>query len=85
MEKGLELMAEDGILKEIELFTLAHHCPLPRWKVWFTSPLPVIFGYVAIPVDFDPSIIESFPANSLPTGWQDEPPLPRPRPLATRG
>ena len=37
---------------------------------------PVLFKYVAIPVQFDDALIELFPAKKLPANWQIEPPPP---------
>ena len=37
---------------------------------------PVLFKYVAIPVQFDDALIEVFPAKKLPADWQIEPPPP---------
>lgn len=37
---------------------------------------PVLFKYVAIPVEFDESLIETLPASALPADWIEEPPSP---------
>jgi len=37
---------------------------------------PVLFKYVAIPVEFDESLIEKLPASALPADWTEEPPSP---------
>ena len=40
---------------------------------------PVAFKYVAIPLKFDDTLIETFPSNNLPADWRSEPP-----PMATK-
>ena len=37
---------------------------------------PVSFKYVAIPIDFDESLVEAIGRESLPYGWSDNPPPP---------
>ena len=37
---------------------------------------PVLFKYVAIRIQFDDALIETFPAKALPLDWQTEPPPP---------
>ena len=36
--------------------------------------LPVAFKYVAIPLQFDDVLVETFPPATLPAGWDTEPP-----------
>jgi len=38
--------------------------------------LPVISKYVAIPIQFDDALVETFPHANLPAGWDAEPPPP---------
>ena len=37
---------------------------------------PVIFKYVAFPIQFDIALVEVFPLKKLPAGWHAEPPPP---------
>lgn len=38
--------------------------------------LPVASKYVAIPIHFDDKLVETFPPEGLPAGWDAEPPSP---------
>lgn len=38
--------------------------------------LPVTSQYVAVPVQFDDALVETFPPANLPAGWDVEPPPP---------
>jgi RES domain-containing protein len=40
---------------------------------------PVVFHYVAIPLQFEDALIERFPLGSLPADWRVEPPPPSTR------
>ena len=37
---------------------------------------PVAFKYVAIPIEFDEALVETFATSDLPTDWNEEPPPP---------
>jgi RES domain-containing protein len=37
---------------------------------------PITIKYVAIPVEFDAALVETFPHKNLPADWQSEPPPP---------
>jgi RES domain-containing protein len=45
---------------------------------------PVLFKYVAIPVEFDESLIETLPASALPADWTEEPPSPSTKSIGDR-
>jgi RES domain-containing protein len=36
----------------------------------------VAFKYVAIPIEFDEALVETFATSDLPTDWNEEPPPP---------
>ena len=40
---------------------------------------PVLFSYVAIPIQFDAALLEQFPLKKLPADWPVEPPPPSAR------
>ena len=61
---GLRLIYTGGSLSLASLEILVHLNPR------------VSFNYVAIPVDFDPELVETIVPASLPAEWRDEPPPP---------
>lgn len=45
---------------------------------------PVLFKYVAIPVEFDESLVEKLPASGLPFDWTEEPASPSTKSIGDR-
>lgn len=62
--RGTRMVYTSGTLSLAALETLVHLNPL------------VAFKYVAIPVEFDEALLETFAASDLPADWNEEPPPP---------
>ncbi len=62
--RGIRMVYTSGTLSLAALETLVHLNP------------PVAFKYVAIPVDFDEALLETFATSDLPADWNEEPPPP---------
>jgi RES domain-containing protein len=61
---GIRLIYTSGTKALATLESLVHLNP------------PVILKYLAIPIEFDPALVESIPSAALPADWTDEPPPP---------
>jgi RES domain-containing protein len=61
---GLSLIYTSGTKALAALESLVHLNP------------PVIFKYLAIPIEFDKALVERIAPGSLPADWTDEPPPP---------
>jgi len=62
--RGTRMIYTSGTLSLAALETLVHLNP------------PVAFKYVAIPVEFDEALVETFATSDLPADWNEEPPPP---------
>lgn len=62
--RGTRMIYTSGTLSLAALETLVHLNP------------PVAFKYVAIPVEFDEALLETFATSDLPADWNEEPPPP---------
>lgn len=62
--RGIRMVYTSGTLSLAALETLVHLNP------------PVAFKYVAIPVEFDEALLETFATSDLPADWNEEPPPP---------
>jgi RES domain-containing protein len=62
--RGTQVVYTSGTRSLAALETLVHLNP------------PVAFKYVAIPVEFDEALLETFATSDLPADWNEEPPPP---------
>lgn len=62
--RGIRVVYVSSSLSLASLESLVHLTP------------PMSFKYVAIPVEFEDSLVEKIPLATLPTEWRDEPPPP---------
>ena len=61
---GVSLIYTSGTKALVALESLVHLNP------------PVIFKYLAIPIEFDNALVEKIAPDTLPADWTDEPPPP---------
>jgi RES domain-containing protein len=59
---GTRMIYTSGTLSLAALETLVHLTP------------PVVFRYVAIPVEWDDAVVETLPMSGMPADWTEEPP-----------
>ena len=62
--RGTRMIYTSATLSLAALETLVHLNP------------PVAFKYVAIPIEFDEALVETFATSDLPADWNEEPPPP---------